>query len=77
MWKEKVLLARDFVVKKSKYIFPVIVIAVVAMTVTLALNAGNAQEEIAEVNRTQVEIQEVLSNSLYYYSLKKRQIEIL
>lgn len=54
MWKEKVLLARDFVVKKSKYIFPVIVIAVVAMTVTLALNAGNAQEEIAEEESTSI-----------------------
>lgn len=45
MWKEKVLSARDFIVGKSKLLFPVIVIAVVAVTVTIALNAGNASEE--------------------------------
>ena len=32
---------------------------------------------IEEVNRTQLEIQEVLSYSLYHYSLKNKQIEIL
>lgn len=49
MWKEKVLLARDFIVSKSKYVFPVIVIAVVALTVTVALNKGEAKEQPEEV----------------------------
>lgn len=45
MWKEKVLLARDFVVSKSKYVFPLVVIVVVAITVTVALNAGKVKEQ--------------------------------
>lgn len=53
MWKEKVLLARDFIVSKSKFVFPIIVIVVVAMTVTVALQAGNVEENEA-VEESQV-----------------------
>lgn len=46
MWKEKVLQARDFIVKNSKYVFPIAVIVVVAITVTVALSAGNAKGQV-------------------------------
>lgn len=46
MWKEKARLMRDVIVKKSKFIFPVIVIAVVAATVSLALKAGDVRDEL-------------------------------
>lgn len=36
---------RDFIVKHSKLVFPVIVIAAVAVTVSVALNAGNTKAE--------------------------------
>lgn len=39
---------RDYIVKYSKFIFPVIVIAAVAITVSIALNANNAKAEVPE-----------------------------
>ncbi|MBO5335791.1 MAG: SH3 domain-containing protein [Lachnospiraceae bacterium] len=52
MWKEKVLSARDFIVRNSKFVFPFIVIAVVAITVCAALKAGNAKGELPEEEST-------------------------
>lgn len=43
MWKEKIDAIRDFLVKHSKYAFPIIVVAAVAVTVAVALNAGNEE----------------------------------
>ena len=62
MWKEKVLSARDFIVSKSKFVFPIIVIAVVAMTVTIALNAGSATEE--EAPKETQEVQESVEQAV-------------
>ena len=41
MIKDKLIAVRDFAVRNSKLVFPVILIAAVATTVTLALRAGN------------------------------------
>lgn len=49
MIKEKALLIRDFFIKHSKIAFPVIIVAVVAVTVTVALNAGNADRRMEEL----------------------------
>lgn len=44
MIKDRLKAIRDFAVKNSKIVFPVIIIVAVAITVTLALKAGNADE---------------------------------
>lgn len=44
MWKDKVQGVVNYIIKHSKVAFPVIVIAAVAVTVTIALNAGNADK---------------------------------
>lgn len=44
MWKDKVKLVGDYIIKHSKIAFPVIIIAAVAVTVTVALNAGGNGE---------------------------------
>lgn len=44
MIKDRLKVIRDFAVKNSKIAFPVIIIVAVALTVTLALQAGNADE---------------------------------
>lgn len=44
MLKDKLRMALDFVVKHSKIAFPVIICAAVALTVTAALRAGNADK---------------------------------
>ena len=59
------------------YILPSSIHEVILLREGQTESVWELKQMIAEVNRTQVEIQEVLSNSLYYYSLKKRQIEIL
>lgn len=43
MWKDKMRFLRDYVIKHSKVAFPLIIIVVVAITVTVALKAGNAK----------------------------------
>ena len=48
MQKSKMEVIRDYIVKHSKFVFPVIVIVVVAFTVSIALNAGNAKEDEQE-----------------------------
>ncbi len=48
MQKNKMTSIRDYIVKHSKLVFPVIVIAVVAVTVSVALNASNAKAEPAD-----------------------------
>lgn len=52
MLKNKLAVVCDFIVKHSKIAFPIIVIAAVAVTVTVALNAGNAERQIAEESTT-------------------------
>lgn len=51
MWKNKIQAVCNFAVKHSKIAFPVIVIAAVATTVVIALNAGDART--AEENPAQ------------------------
>lgn len=43
MSKDKLTAIRDYIVKNSKFLFPVVVIAVVAVTVSVALNAGKSK----------------------------------
>ncbi len=50
MWKNKVRIARDFIIRHSKLVFPLIVIAAVAVTVSLALSAKDAKD-VAEDNK--------------------------
>lgn len=45
MWKDKVRTVRDFIIKHGKVTFPVIVIAAVAVTATIAMNAGDSKED--------------------------------
>lgn len=49
MGNDKMTKVRDYIVKNSKYLFPVILIAVVAGTVSIALNMGNARQQEGEV----------------------------
>ena len=39
--KERTLQVRDFIVARSKLVFPILLIAAVAITVTIALKAGS------------------------------------
>lgn len=48
MQKSRMTSIRDYIVKHSKLVFPVIVIVVAAFTVSVALNAGNAKAEPAD-----------------------------
>lgn len=48
MQKNRMTSIRDYIVKHSKLVFPVIVIAVAAVTVSVALNASNAKAEPAD-----------------------------
>ena len=47
MQKNRLTDVRDYIVRHSKFVFPIIVIAAVAVTVSIALNAGNAKAEPA------------------------------
>ena len=44
MQKDNLTTIRDYIVKNSKFLFPVVLIAVVAVTVSFALNAGNRKD---------------------------------
>lgn len=48
MWKDRVRLASDYMIRHSKVAFPIIVIAAVAVTVAVALSAGNADAGLDE-----------------------------
>lgn len=54
MMKEKIQLLREYVVKHSKVVFPVIVIAAVALTVLLALKASNMEKIEEAIDSNQV-----------------------
>lgn len=56
MLKNKLASVGNFIVKHSKIAFPIIVIAAVAMTVTVALNAGN-DRTTAEVESTEMSME--------------------
>ncbi len=51
MWKDKIRDITKFMVKHSKVVFPLVVIAAVAFTVSVALTAGNA-DKIEETEET-------------------------
>lgn len=51
MWKDKVKVIVDYIVKHSKIVFPVLVIAAVAATVSLALSA-NGSDKLESANET-------------------------
>ncbi|MCI8789497.1 MAG: SH3 domain-containing protein [Lachnospiraceae bacterium] len=53
MRNDKLTTIRDFIVKNSKFLFPVIVIAAVAVTVSIALNAGEARAGQGEEESSQ------------------------
>uniref|UniRef100_UPI00405612B0 SH3 domain-containing protein n=1 Tax=Acetatifactor sp. TaxID=1872090 RepID=UPI00405612B0 len=57
MWKDKLGSVINFIVKHSKIVFPVIVIAGVALTVSVSLNASNSDkiEELTQDFSTTVE----------------------
>ncbi len=44
MQRDKLTSIRDYIVKNSKFLFPVFLIAAVALTVSFALNAGNQKD---------------------------------
>lgn len=48
MWKDKMRILRDYIIKHSKIAFPIIIIAAVAVTVAVGLNAGNADAKAGE-----------------------------
>lgn len=48
MWKDRVRVVRDYIIRHSKVAFPIIVIAAVAVTVAVALNAGNGKAGMEE-----------------------------
>ena len=45
MWKDKVRLVRDYIAKHRKIVFPVLIIAVVAVTLTIVFNMGDKRAE--------------------------------
>lgn len=68
MRKDNLIKIRDYIVKNSKFLFPVILIAVVAITVSFALNAGNKKDseesqESAEVSLAEEDVQGVLAEA--------------
>lgn len=48
MQKNRMTDVRDYIIRHSKFVFPVLVIAAVAITVSIALNASNAKAELAD-----------------------------
>ena len=63
MWKEKIRVIRDYIIKHSKIAFPIIVIGAVAATVAIALNAKNVESKIPEPTTMEAtESQEVAFN---------------
>lgn len=59
MWKDKLLSVRNYIVKHCKILFPVLLVAVVAITVCFALKAGQNREEQQEaLESSQAEVPE-------------------
>ena len=52
MWKEKLENVFNYINKHSKVAFPVIIIAAVAITVTVALNAGSKRDMLDDNSAT-------------------------
>ena len=63
--------------KKSFYILPSSIHEVILLTDQGMETHQQLKDMIAEVNRTQVAPEEVLSDSLYYYDLLKEKIQIV
>ncbi|MCM1065538.1 MAG: DUF5688 family protein [Eubacterium sp.] len=63
--------------KKSFYILPSSIHEVILLTDRGMETPGQLKEMIAEVNRTQVAPEEVLSDSLYYYDLQNENVRIV
>lgn len=49
MIKNKLIIVRDYIIRHSKIVFPVIIVAVVALTVAVALNVGSADKKMEEL----------------------------
>lgn len=59
MIKDRLIAARDFVVRNCKFVYPVLLIAAVATTVTLSLRAGSADEleqPLSSVEESTIEV---------------------
>jgi len=63
MIKNKALLIRDFFVKHSKVAFPVLIVAVVAVTVTVALNAGGTDKKMEELGLETVSTESITAST--------------
>ncbi len=50
MWKDKAIAIRDYIIKHSVIVFPVVVIAAVAVTVVVALGAGESKDNPETLN---------------------------
>lgn len=59
------------------YILPSSVHEVILLTDSGSESTSQLREMIAEVNRTQVEPEEVLSDSLYYFDRREKQVKIV
>lgn len=55
MWKDKIKVLVDYIVKHGKILFPVLVIAAVALTVSIALTASNADKLAKETAEASTE----------------------
>lgn len=55
MWKDKIRVVVDYIVKHGKILFPVVVIAAVALTVSIALTASNADRLAKETEESSME----------------------
>jgi len=63
--------------QKSLYILPSSIHEVILLTDTGRGNAKELREMVADVNRTQVAPEEVLSDSLYYYDINEKRVKII
>jgi uncharacterized protein YgiM (DUF1202 family)/hemoglobin-like flavoprotein len=69
MLKDKVRIARDYILKHSKLVFPILIIAAVAITLTIVLNLGDKRtEEILPADLTlkneAIESEEIVSEEV-------------
>ena len=55
MWKEKIKVVTDYIVKHNKILFPVLVIAAVAITVSVSLTVSNADRLEKETTEASME----------------------
>ena len=61
MQNDKLRAIRDFIVKRGKFLFPVVIVAAAAVTVTVALNVGRGTP--AEIVQTEQETASVFETA--------------